>query len=105
MVTFWTLPLISPVAAACCSTAAAIAVTRFHLADRYADLTHRADGRVGCIAYSNNLGTDLAGRAGSLGSESLYLTGNHREAFSRLSGTGRLNRRIQCQQVGLPRNV
>ena len=26
MVTFWTLPLISPVAAACCSTAAAIAV-------------------------------------------------------------------------------
>src|SRR3546814_8861077 len=43
----------------------------------------------------------LLGRLGCLGGQRLHLASHHSEALTGFAGTGRLDGRIQCQQVGL----
>src|SRR5690606_25080686 len=48
---------------------------------------------------------DLLGRPGGTFRQTLNLVGYHREAPARITGHRRLDRRVQCQDVGLVRNV
>jgi hypothetical protein len=93
-----TARLISPVAAFCCSTAAAI--------DPLIWLSDAGDfpgGGSRSRLDRGYLSGNLSGRLGGLAGQILDLLGDHGEAFAGFSGPRRLNRRVERQQVGLRR--
>ena len=62
---------------------------------------HRLAGRALDVAICDR---DLLGRLGGLHREVLHLGGDHGEAPACIAGTRRLDRGVQRQQVGLPRD-
>ena len=94
--------LIDSVVAACSRTADAIVGLEFAEPARdLDDLADRRGGRRRVLLDALHLRGDVVGgRLGLLG-QFLHLAGHHREALPRLAGPGRLDRRVQGQQVGL----
>ena len=75
------------------------------LADRFAHLADRADRFAGRTLDVLDSVANVLGRAGRLASQFLDLGGHHGEALAGFARTGRLDRGIQSEQVGLLGNV
>src|SRR5207302_5051434 len=71
------------------------------LADDLADLRDRLDRSLGIALDRLDLAADVLRGLGGLLGQLLHLVGDDGKALARLAGPGRLNRRVQGQQIGL----
>ncbi|MFN8020532.1 MAG: hypothetical protein U0Q03_03290 [Acidimicrobiales bacterium] len=75
------------------------------LADHRDDVVHRLDGQRCLLLDRGDALTDRLGRRRRRRCELLHLVGDDAEALARFAGTGRLDRRVEREQVGLHRDV
>ena len=75
------------------------------LADGGADALDGIDGISGRVLHRDDLCGDLVGCLAGLGGQILHLAGDDCKSLARLTGTGRFDRRIQREQVGLTGDV
>ena len=59
----------------------------------------------GRLLDGGDLGGDVVGRAGGLAGEALHFLGDDREAAAGIAGAGRLDRRVEREQIGLAGDV
>ena len=74
---------------------------RAKLIDSAVDIADAVDRLTGRRLHFLDLGADAFGRGGGLPGQIFHLRGDHRETLSGVAGAGRLNRRVERQQIGL----
>src|SRR3954453_2337096 len=100
--TFWTLRAISCVAALCCSTALAIVLAISEILPMVpADLLYRSDRFLCRALHAHDVIGNLVGRSRGLAGQRFHFRCDHGKSTAGIACASRLDRRVQCEQIGL----